>query len=77
MPLIYSNQDFFGKFVFAYILLSFIQTSKSMLITGTIHTCNCTNNYWKCGKSKYLAYILECFGKRNIIKENIYNGVHF
>ena len=48
-----------------------------MLIRGTMRMCACTNNYRKCVNSKYLAYILEFSKKRTIIKENIYDGVHF
>ena len=49
-----------------------------------MHTC--ANNYWKYVNSNCLhvimllnayAYILEFSRKRNIIKENIYDGVHF
>ena len=48
--------------------------------------CVCANSYWKCVNGKCLpvimlsntsAFILEFSRKKNVIKENIYDGVRF
>ena len=88
--LIYINQEYycrlFRKVCFCICPLSFIQTCKSVLFIGTMYMYACANNYWKCVSSKCLrvimllntlAYILEFSRKRNIMKENIYEGVRF
>ena len=47
--LIYSNQEYycrlFRQVCFCICPLSFIQTSKNVLIIGTMHMCACANNY--------------------------------
>ena len=88
--LIYSNQEYycrlFRKVCFWIRPLSFIQTSKNVLIIETMHMCACANDCWKCVNSKCLrvimllyasAYILESSKKKNVIKENIYDEVRF
>ena len=76
----------FREVCFCMCPLIFIQTSKGVLIIGTMHMCVCANNYWKCVNSKCLriikplyasAYILKFSRKRNKIKWNIYDGVRF
>ena len=60
--LIYSNQEYycrlFWKVCFCICPLNFIQTSKSVLIIGTMHMSTCANNYWKCVNSNVLHVIM-------------------
>ena len=78
MFLIDSNQEYycrlFCKVCFCICPLSFIQTSKRVLIIATTQMCACANNYWKCVHSiclcaimlsNALVYILE-FSEREI-----------
>ena len=67
----------FLESLFLHVSFKFHSNIWKRVIIGTMLICACANNYWKSVNGKYLAYILEYSKKRNIIKGNIYDGVHF
>ena len=69
----------------AHVKLTFIETSKIVLIIGTLRICACAKNYWKCVNNKCLRVLmLLCFCiyfrvslKQNIILETSMMGCDF